>query len=146
MLYSAQETGYRTIILSSGTPLVNVHQAGECFGDHCPLHCPSNHKWRELPLDFINGHFVRLDGTLPDPGYVIDPDDYLYNLNGQAILRNSARCRKCGDQIVSRSQHEMVWCSCHAIAVDGGSCYLRRLGNMGDFEDTSVVFVMDEDR
>lgn len=54
-----------------------------------------------------------------------------------AILRNSARCRKCKDEIESKHRHDFVWCKCGAIAVDGGKAYLRRLGNPGDFEDTS---------
>ena len=53
------------------------------------------------------------------------------------ILRNSAKCRKCGDSIESKHRHDFVWCKCGAIAVDGGKAYLRRVGNFGDFEDTS---------
>ena len=43
------------------------------------------------------------------------------------ILRNSAKCRKCGVEIESTFRHDYVGCGCGAIAVDGGKSYLRRL-------------------
>ena len=54
-----------------------------------------------------------------------------------AILRNSARCRRCGDEIVSEHRHDFKWCSCRAIFVDGGTAYVRRGGHPEDIEDTS---------
>lgn len=56
---------------------------------------------------------------------------------GRNIIRNAARCRKCGDVIESRSRHDMVKCSCRAIAVDGGLDYLYRLGSPDDCEELS---------
>lgn len=54
------------------------------------------------------------------------------------IVRNSAKCRKCGDEIESRSAHDFVQCSCGAIFVDGGRDYLRRGGELEDIQDTSI--------
>ena len=34
--------------------------------------------------------------------------------------RNRVHCRRCGDTIESKGLHEMVWCKCKAIGVDGG--------------------------
>ena len=45
------------------------------------------------------------------------------------ILRNRARCKKCGDIIESKHRHDHVACSCGEIAVDGGLAYLRRTFN-----------------
>ena len=45
------------------------------------------------------------------------------------ILHNRVRCRRCGDEIESRSRHEMRWCRCGKVAVDGGRDYLRRVGD-----------------
>lgn len=45
---------------------------------------------------------------------------------------NRAKCRKCGDIIESKHRHDLVWCSCKTIAVDGGSSYCRRGGSMKD--------------
>jgi len=54
------------------------------------------------------------------------------------IFRNSAKCKKCHDEIESTHVHNFVRCSCGAIAVDGGNEYLRRIGNEEDIEDTSL--------
>lgn len=54
------------------------------------------------------------------------------------IARNRGRCRKCDTTIESTSRHEMVWCRCGAVAVDGGLEYLRRSAtNFNDFEELS---------
>lgn len=55
------------------------------------------------------------------------------------ILRNAARCKKCGDIIVSTYRHDFCECSCGAIFVDGGVDYCRRGGNPEDFEEWIVV-------
>jgi hypothetical protein len=55
------------------------------------------------------------------------------------ILRNSIRCKKCGEEIVSNSRHDYVECKCGACAVDGGHDYLRRCGNREDYEETSIL-------
>lgn len=54
------------------------------------------------------------------------------------ITRNAVRCLKCGETIESRFQHEMVWCKCHTIAVDGGKAYLRRVGDLDCYENLST--------
>jgi len=56
-----------------------------------------------------------------------------------AILKNRIRCRKCGDTIESTYRHDFKWCSCGAVAVDGGLDYLRRLGEPDDAEEISVM-------
>lgn len=53
------------------------------------------------------------------------------------IIRNSARCRKCGEEIESRHRHDFRQCKCGAIFVDGGRDYIRRGGVLSDIEDTS---------
>ena len=35
------------------------------------------------------------------------------------------RCRLCGDVIESRSRHDLRWCRCGEVFVDGGPHYLR---------------------
>lgn len=55
----------------------------------------------------------------------------------QKLLSNKAKCRKCGDVIESRHVHDFVWCSCKAIAVDGGLDYLRRIGDPEDVIELS---------
>lgn len=55
------------------------------------------------------------------------------------IIRNSIRCKKCGDHIESRHRYDLVTCSCKSVSVDGGKYYIRRLGNEEDYEETSIV-------
>lgn len=56
------------------------------------------------------------------------------------IIRNSARCTKCGDEIESKHRHDFRQCRCGSIFVDGGHDYLRRgYENINDLEDTSIV-------
>ncbi len=55
-------------------------------------------------------------------------------LNVGDIWNNSIKCLKCGEVIRSKNRHDMVWCKCKAVAVDGGSWYSKVSGNKEDFE------------
>ena len=55
----------------------------------------------------------------------------------ERIRTNKIKCRKCGDIIESIDVHDFKWCSCGAVAVDGGREYLRRVENKNDFEELS---------
>lgn len=54
------------------------------------------------------------------------------------IVRNSARCRMCKQEVESKSVHDFVTCPCGAIAVDGGHEHLRRIGPDSAFQETSL--------
>ena len=60
------------------------------------------------------------------------------------IIRNSAHCSQCGEDIESKHRHDFVSCKCGNIMVDGGHAYLRRVGGEKQWEDTSLV-TKDED-
>jgi hypothetical protein len=143
-LFSATRVNDQTIQLTSGQRLSAVHKASQCAPRNCPLHRPSEHEYRDLPLFFTGTYMVRLTGEINDEnptGQIIDPDDYEYNRNGRAILRNSALCHSCGEEIVSAFRHDFVTCSCGNVAVDGGGSYPRRVLRDGaSFKDTSVIF------
>lgn len=51
------------------------------------------------------------------------------------IIRNVIRCKKCGEVIESTYSWDFKFCSCGAVAVDGGTDYLRRCGNREDYEE-----------
>ena len=53
------------------------------------------------------------------------------------IVKNAARCKKCGCEIESKHVHDYRSCDCGAIAVDGGKYYLRRCGKLEDCEELS---------
>lgn len=63
-------------------------------------------------------------------------------MEGIKLISNKARCKHCGDVIESKYTHDYQTCSCGAIAVDGGTEYLRRCFRTkpeDDFEDLSQV-------
>lgn len=62
------------------------------------------------------------------------------------IVRNSAHCLECDDEIESVHRHDFKYCSCKSIAVDGGKAYRRRLWTDGrQWEDTSIFEPGSED-
>lgn len=57
----------------------------------------------------------------------------------EIIVRNSARCLLCGDEIESTHRHDFRTCRCGNFSVDGGRDYLRRLADSeGSWIDTSI--------
>ena len=58
-------------------------------------------------------------------------------MKAKLIIKNAIKCKKCGDIIESKYTHNFVTCSCGACSVDGGLDYLRRCGNLNDWEDLS---------
>lgn len=60
-----------------------------------------------------------------------------YELPRQRIVRNAARCRRCGTEIESKHRHDYVGCACGAIAVDGGREYCKRTGQLQDLIELS---------
>lgn len=49
-------------------------------------------------------------------------------------MANILKCKKCGDIITSDERHDMNWCKCGAIAIDGGDDYCKITGNPEDME------------
>ena len=44
------------------------------------------------------------------------------------------KCKRCGDIIWSSDRHDMVWCRCHSVAIDGGDDYCKISGNIENWE------------
>ena len=59
-------------------------------------------------------------------------------MNG-IIIKNMIQCKKCGEIIESKTVHDFVVCKCGAVAVDGGHDYLRRIGQIEDWVEKSIV-------
>ena len=51
------------------------------------------------------------------------------------------RCKRCGDIIESKSRHDLVYCKCERIAIDGGTDYSRILtrGELQEGIDYEVI-------
>jgi hypothetical protein len=61
-------------------------------------------------------------------------------MRDQVILRNSALCLSCGDEVVSEYRHDFKACGCGNLAVDGGRDYMKRtVADLAMHRDTSVV-------
>jgi len=55
------------------------------------------------------------------------------------VVLNAAGCRICKTTTISRHRHDFSRCSCGAIAVDGGTNYIKRTGDFSNIIDLSVV-------
>lgn len=53
---------------------------------------------------------------------------------------NQIKCLNCGWYIRSKNRHDFVYCKCKEVAVDGGSWYLKRIGNLKNYEELSVGY------
>ena len=38
---------------------------------------------------------------------------------------NAIKCPSCGDVVYSRARHDMRWCNCGEVAIDGGFDYTK---------------------
>ena len=56
------------------------------------------------------------------------------------IIKNSAMCLLCYEEIESKNRHDFVSCKCNNISVDGGKEYIKRsVMDMSKFKDTSIL-------
>lgn len=53
------------------------------------------------------------------------------------IIRNKAKCKRCGDVISSDTSDKYIHCTCGAIAVSGGYKAILRLGHHNDILELS---------
>ena len=54
-------------------------------------------------------------------------------------IRHAIFCKKCFQTIESKFEHDLKYCSCKSIGIDGGTSDGNRiLGNMSDIEDRRV--------
>lgn len=61
-------------------------------------------------------------------------------LNIGDVWENKIQCLNCNDIIMSVNKHDFVYCRCGKIAVDGGSWYKSRAGDIALIKDLSVMF------
>lgn len=100
---------------STGTKLTPSYHGKECLG---------------------NGSWVGYECCCDECDYYLE----CFPEAEPKILRNRARCRKCGSILESRARHDRQTCSCGAISIDGGLEYLRRCAqDLNDIEDLSEV-------
>ena len=79
---------------------------------------------------------------LADMEDLLDPrDEMTYTNKNNQIIRNSAICNKCHEEITSRYTHDFVTCGCGDLSVDGGTEYLRRIFGAHGYVDTTIMDV-----
>lgn len=117
--------------------MLTHHNASVCAGQHCPLHNPSDHEYRQYPLDWdsLTGVMIRL---LPSGETVIDPDEYRLHQKERYLYINRAVCNKCYEAVASVHRHDFKTCSCGNLSVDGGHDYPRRVFGEAGFTDDCV--------
>lgn len=64
--------------------------------------------------------------------------DLWINLSGYKII-HAIKCNICGDIIYSKYRHDFKWCSCHTVAIDGGSDYCRVVGELSNFTSYDII-------
>jgi hypothetical protein len=141
-LYSAFRVNSTTIEFTSGQQLSRVHKEENCGPRNCPFHNPSDHLYRDLPLFFNGLNMIRLTTDLENhpTGTIIDPDDYIFNISGYAILKNSGKCTLCDEELISQWRSDPQTCSCGNVTVDGGPWrFSLDVKNLENFLDTSVM-------
>ena len=55
------------------------------------------------------------------------------------IIKNRIKCKYCGDIIESKSRYDFKFCSYGKVSIDGEQFYLKRSGNLDDWEELSEI-------
>ena len=67
---------------------------------------------------------------------------YIMHSYGIKIIKlNKIKCKKCGSILESKDINDFKRCSCGAVAIDGGYEYLKRIGNISDYEELSKYVI-----
>jgi len=53
------------------------------------------------------------------------------------LIYNAIKCNHCGEILVSYHRHDFKMCSCEKVGVDGGTEYLKRIGEQQDMTELS---------
>ena len=64
-------------------------------------------------------------------------------INVGDIFSNAIMCKLCGETIESVHRHDMKFCGCGSVYVDGGTWYKRHGGHQDDYIDKSVGYNAD---
>lgn len=86
---------------------------------------------------------------------ILDETDYLNYVSKSSTKRqrrkfdigdiyiNGVICLKCKDYIRSKHRHDFKYCKCGSIAVDGGSWYCKRSGDLENYVNIIENFYED---
>ena len=51
------------------------------------------------------------------------------------LIKNQWKCLYCGDVIESKHQHHSISCKCGKMSIDGGTSYIRLIGDLDMMQD-----------
>jgi len=55
------------------------------------------------------------------------------------LFLNMAECNKCKQVLISSHRHDFRACVCGAMSVDGGIDYIKRMGDINDINELSII-------
>lgn len=55
------------------------------------------------------------------------------------IISNQAYCKVCGDAPFSAGRNDLQYCYCENLAVDGGTEYLKRIGDEDHYNEMAIT-------
>lgn len=99
----------------------------------------------KLYSDYIAYNCNHLDLTKEECYEDLDTNKYSYQEikdyynKVENNLGNKIQCKYCKDIIESKKCHDLKRCSCGKVAVDGGTEYMRIIGNKDDYIDLSMI-------
>ena len=53
------------------------------------------------------------------------------------LIKNKWKCLKCNDIVESKHRHDYVTCKCGEMSIDGGTSYIRLIGDLDMMQDMS---------
>ena len=61
------------------------------------------------------------------------------------LIKNAFKCLYCNDIIESKHQHEYTTCKCGMSSCDGGTSYIRLIGDLDTMENMCEYIEIDEE-
>lgn len=61
------------------------------------------------------------------------------------LIKNAFKCLYCKDIIESKHQHHFISCKCGKTSIDGGTSYIRLVGDLDMIQDKCEYVEVDND-
>ena len=61
------------------------------------------------------------------------------------LIKNAFKCLYCGDVIESKHQHHFISCKCGKMSIDGGTSYIRLVGDLDMMQNVGEYIEIDDE-
>ena len=61
------------------------------------------------------------------------------------LIKNQWKCLYCGDVIESKHQHHFISCKCGKMSIDGGTSYIRLVGDLDMMQNVGEYIEIDDE-